>query len=147
MYIMDNQTLYNEVMAKLAEAQNCQTEIINCNNELQKIYSMGVYDLQSYYRLMPQSQEIVRRQYDWIRQRDDKLNEALSKALDIVVDEIDKNIFNLNSLGPQALGNIFGFMELHNIRIQYSAEVQAKLTKITAKGLGLFPFNISWFGW
>ncbi len=47
MYIMDNQTLYNEVMAKLTEAQNCQTEIINCNNELQKIYSMGVYDLQS----------------------------------------------------------------------------------------------------
>lgn len=150
---MDNQTLYNVVMANLAEAQNRQTEIINCNNELQKIYSMGVYDLQSYYRLMPQSQEIVRRQYDWIRQRDDKLNEALSKAWDIVDDEIDKNIFNINSLGSKAICNILGFMALHNIRIQYSAEVeiklanvQAKLTKVIARGLGLFPFNTRWFG-
>ncbi len=41
---MDNQTLCNEVMMKLAGAQNCQIEIINCNNELQKIYSMGVED-------------------------------------------------------------------------------------------------------
>lgn len=144
---MDNQKLYNEVMAKLAEAQNCQNEIINCNNELQNIYSMGVYDLQYSYRLMPQSQEIVRRQYDWIRQRDDKLNEALSKAWDIVDDEIDKNIFNLNSLGSQALGHVYSFMALYNIRIQYSAEVLAKLAKVTARGLGLFPFNTRWFGW
>ncbi len=144
---MDNRKLYDEVMVKLAEAQNCQNEIINCNNELQKIYSMGVYDLQSYYRLMPQSQEIVGRQYDWIRQRDDKLNEVLSKALDIVDDEMDKNIFNLNSLGFQAICNIFGFMALYNICIQYSAEVKAKLAKVTARGLGLFPFNTRWFGW
>ncbi len=50
---MDNQT-YKEVMAKLAEAQNCQIEIINCNNPSQEI----------------------------IRERDTKLNEALSKALE-----------------------------------------------------------------
>ncbi len=108
---------------------------------------MGVYDLQSYYRLMPQSQEIVRRQYDWIRQRDDKLNEALSKAWDIIDDDIDKNIFNLNSLGYHALGSVCVFMASNNIRIQYSAEVKAKLAKVTARGLGLFPFDIRWFGW
>ncbi len=145
MYIMDNQT-YKEVMAKLAEAQNCQTEIINCNNELQNIYSRMTYDWQSYYCLMGQSKEIVRRQYDWIRERDDKLNDALSKAWDIVDDEIDKNIFNLNSLGSQALGYVYSFMALYNIRIQYSAEVEVKLAKVTAKGLGPFPFNTRWFG-
>ncbi len=103
---MDNQTLYNEVMAKLAEAQNCQNEIINCNNLSQEI----------------------------IRERDNKLNDALSNALDIADDEMDKNTFNSNSLGSQAICNIFGFMVLYNIRIQYSAEVQAKLQNLQPTG-------------
>ena len=35
--IMDNQTTYNEAMAKLAEAQKCQDEIVGCNYELQQV--------------------------------------------------------------------------------------------------------------
>ena len=118
MYIMDNQT-YKEVMAKLAEAQNCQNEIINYNNPSQEI----------------------------IRERDTKLNEALSKAWDIVDDEMDKNTFNSNSLGSKASGHIYSFMALYNIRIQYSAEVQAKIAKFTANGINKFLFDISKFGW
>lgn len=124
---MDYQQVYNEAMAKLAEAQNYQSEIINCNNELQSIRS--------------------KKTYDWIRKRDDKLNDALAKALDLVDDETDKGVFYINSLGSQALGNICGFMALCNIRIQYSPEVMAKLAKITAKGLPQFPFDIRGFGW
>lgn len=116
---MDNRKLYDEVMVKLAEAQNCQTEIINCNN---------------------QSQEII-------RERDAKLNEALSKALEIADDEIYKNMFNPCSLGSQAICNIFGFMALYNINIHPSAEVQAKIAEFTADGINKFMFDISKFGW
>ena len=35
--MMDYQTTYNEAMAKLAEAQKCQDEIVGCNNELQEM--------------------------------------------------------------------------------------------------------------
>ena len=35
--IMDNQTTYNEAMAKLAEVQKCQDEIAGCNYELQQV--------------------------------------------------------------------------------------------------------------
>ncbi len=116
---MDNRKLYDEVMVKLAEAQNCQNEIINCNNLLQEI----------------------------IRERDTKLNDALSKALDIADDEIDINMFNPRSLGSQAICNIFGFMALYNINILPSAEVQAKIVKFTANGINKFVFDISKFGW
>ena len=34
---MDYQTTYNEAMAKLAEAQKCQDEIVGCNQELQQM--------------------------------------------------------------------------------------------------------------
>ena len=33
----DYQTPYNEAMAKLAEAQKCQDEIVGFNKELQKV--------------------------------------------------------------------------------------------------------------
>lgn len=141
------QRTYNEAMAKLAEAQNYQSEIINCNNELQSIYSKMTYNLQFYYRLMQQSNEVVKRQYDWIRKRDDKLNDALAKALDLVDDETDKGVFYINSLGSQVLGNIYGFMVWYNIRLQYSLEFMVKFAKITAKGLSQFPFDIRGFGW
>ncbi len=144
---MDYQQVYNEAMAKLAEAQNYQSEIINCNNELQSIYSKMTYNLQFYYRLMQQSNEVVKRQYDWIRKRDDKLNDALAKALDLVDDETDKGVFYINSLGSQVLGNIYGFMVWYNIRLQYSLEFMVKFAKITAKGLSQFPFDIRGFGW
>jgi len=56
---MDNQKLYGEITAKLEEAQICQNEIIHCNKELQSIYSMKAYDLQSYYCLVEQSNEVI----------------------------------------------------------------------------------------
>ena len=141
------QRTYNEAMAKLAEAQNYQTEIINCNNELQSMRSKNTYDFQSYYRLIQQSNEVVKQLYDWIKKRNDKLNDALAKALDLVDDETDKGVFYINSVGSHSLGSIYGFIALCNIRIQYSSEVTAKLTKITAKELPQFPFDIRGFGW
>jgi len=115
---MDKQKLYEAVMAKLAEAQSHQNEIIKGNN-------------------VPQN----------IRERDNKLNDALSKAVDVADDEIDKNMFNPRSLGSQAICNIFGFMELYNIRIQPSAEVQTKIAKFTANGINKYVFDIRKFGW
>ena len=35
--MMDYQTIYNEAMAKFAEAQKCQDEIAGCNRELQQV--------------------------------------------------------------------------------------------------------------
>ena len=124
--INNKSATYNEAMAKLAEAQNYQTEIINCNNELQSIRS--------------------KKTCDWIRKRDDKLNDALAKALDLVDDETDKGVFYPNSLGSQALGNIYNFMVLYNIRLQYSPEFMAKFAKITAKEMAKIPFDIRRFG-
>ena len=40
---MDYQTTYNEAIAKLAEAQKCQDEIIGYNNELYQVNGAMVW--------------------------------------------------------------------------------------------------------
>ena len=73
-----------------------------------------------------------------IKERDEKLNEAMSKALDIVDDETSNGTFSFNSLGAQAMGLIFSCVKFHNIHWQYSTEVKAKSAKIAIKGINTF---------
>lgn len=154
---MDNQQVYNEAMAKLAEARSCQSDIVldlkalqEINNSIEKSND-GWWNWSNYiaqcitgqFRRNYLNRQITTR----TKERNENLNDALSDALDIVDDEMNKNTFNPNSLGFQALGNIYNFMVLYNIRLQYSPEVQVKLSKITAKEMAKFPFDIRRFGW
>ena len=142
--IMDNQTIYNEAMAKFAEAQKCQDEIVGCNQELQQVNEaivevcnvFNVYKTKIYlnYRCNTLNNKLN----NYIRERDEKLNEALNKALDLADDETDKGIFSACSLSAQALGTIYSYVVPRNIHWQYSIEVDAKLVKIFAKGINAF---------
>ena len=138
---MDYQTTYNEAISKLAEAQKCQDEIAGCNQELQQVNEainevcnvFNVYKTKAYLnnRYTTLNNEIN----NLIRERDEKLNEALSKALDLADDETDKGIFSPYSLSAQALGAICSYVVPRNIHWQYSIEVDAKFAKIYAKGI------------
>ena len=132
---MDNQHLYDEAMAKLAEAQTRQHDIINSNIELQRLQfaistTIHYADLSS---LKVQYKNLVLSLNDKIKERDDKLNEAISKALELFDDEICKIAQGQNSLGLQATGQIYSYMALQNIRIQYSLDVKTKLSKLMVK--------------
>ncbi len=85
------------------------------------------------------------------KDRDDKLNEAICKALEIIDNEISYNVPPQDSLGMQAIGQIFTYKALQNIELQYSAEVNAWLYKITrianAKGMNNLWMQLQMFGW
>ncbi|MCH5309310.1 MAG: hypothetical protein J1E58_05550 [Prevotella sp.] len=131
-------------MAKLAEAQKCQDEIIRCNNELQQVDEaiaevcniFNAYKTKAY--LNHKHTTLNNGIKNLIRERDEKLNEALSKALDLADDETDKGMFNVYSLSAQALGTIYSYVVPRNIHWQYSIEVDAKFAKIFAKGINAF---------
>lgn len=130
---MDNSHLYAETMTKLAEAQTCQNDIANSNIELQRIQlaisTTLYYAVLSSLRL--QYNHLVSSVNEKIKERDDKLNEAISKALEIIDNELSGNEYPADSLGMHAVGQIFSYMAMQNIRLQYSAEVNARLSKIT----------------
>lgn len=138
---MDYPIIYNEAMAKFAEAQKCQNEIVSCNHELQQVNDaiaevcniFNVYKTKIYlnYRCNTLNNKLN----NYIRERDEKLNEALSKALDLADDETDKGLFSACSLSAQALRAIYSYVVPRNIHWQYSIEVNAKLEKIFAKGI------------
>lgn len=150
---MGNQHLYNEAMAKLMDAQICQNEITNCNAELQKMqiafYNTFNYITRIYLNIRHKYLESHKNKR--IKDRDDKLNEAISKALEIIDDEISNNVFPQDSLGLQAVGQVLTYTALQNIELQYSAEVNARLYKITrivnAKGMNDFRMQLQKFGW
>ena len=109
---MDYQTTYNEAMAKLAEAQKCQNEIISGRS--------------------------FRPINELIKDRNRKLNEALGKALDLADEETDKGRFDICSPSLQVMTAIYDYARSHNISCQYSIEVDAKFAKIFAKGINAF---------
>ena len=137
---MDYQTTYNEAMAKLAEAQKCQDEIVGCNHELQQVNDImnTTSSPQYYYQLKEQRGKLVYQIDKQTKDCNKKLNEALSKALDLVDDETDKGIFNSNSLGGQAMGAIFSYTVLQDIHWQSSLDVKEKTSKIIAKRVNNF---------
>lgn len=138
---MDSMYLYNEAMAKLTEAQICHNEIVKCNAELQKVQTTFYNTFNHIMRiyLNVKHKYLYSHKNKKIKERDDKLNEAISKALEIIEDEVYNNAFSLNSLGAQVAGVIYSYMALHDIRLQYSAEVNTRLLNITtivsAKGM------------
>lgn len=150
---MDNQHLYNEAMAKLTEAQICQNEITNCNAELQKVQTAfyNTFNCISRIYLNIRHKHLDLQKKKKIKDRDDKLNEAISKALEIIDNEISYNVPPKNLLGMQSVGQVLTYMALQNIRLQYSAEVNARLSKITrmvnAKGMNDFRVQLQKFGW
>ena len=80
---MDYQTTYNEAMAKLAEAQKYQNEIM--------------------------SGRAFRPINELIKDRNRKLNEALGKALDLADDETDKGRFDICSPSLQVMTAIYDY--------------------------------------
>lgn len=150
---MDYQTIYNEAMVKLAEAQKCQNEITEYNKELQQennaiaeaMFSTDIRLNYLNYKHTTLNNEINNR----IRERDEKLNEALSKALDIVDCRTGNHAENI-STSIVAIGNIISFIKANNIQLRYSLEVNMKLAKITAKGIDCINRFLSqqrMFGW
>ena len=89
---MDYQTTYNEAMAKLAEAQKCQDEIAGCNHELRQVNNVinGTTNPQLYYQLKDQRVKLLCKIDERIKDRDKKLNGALSKALQRAIDDLKK---------------------------------------------------------
>ena len=137
---MDYQMTYNEAIAKLAEAQKCQDEIVGYNNELYQV-NEAIIEICNTFNVYKTKQYLSSRQTtlnnqinNRNRERNEKLNEALSKALDLADDEIDNGKFALCSPSMQVITTIYNYARLHNISCQYSIEVDAKFAKIIAKG-------------
>lgn len=130
--IMDNLTTYNEVIAKLAEAKKCQDEIIGCNNELQQVNKAirGTANIQFYNQLKEQRAKLFCRIDEQIKDRDEKLNEALSKALDLADKDLENQVNYNNSKGLEAMATILSYMFVNYIKIKYSSEVILKQERI-----------------
>ena len=148
---MDKQHLYDEAMAKLAEAQTRQNDIINSNIELQRL-QLAISTTRHYATLSSlrlQYNNLVLSVNKKIKERDDKLNEAISKAWELVDDEICKIAQGQNSLGLQATSQIYSYMTMQNIWIQYSIDVKIKFSKIMvkAKNINDLLVELQKFGW
>ena len=151
---MDYQTTYNEAMTKLAEAQKCQDEIAGCNEELQQVDNAirGTGDIQLYYQLKAQRVKLLCKIDEQTKGRDKKLNEALSKALDLVNKDIENRVYYANSKGLEALVIILSYMSVNYIKIKYSAEVvlkQKRIFNVAAKEIELQNFinQLKMLGW
>lgn len=129
---MDYQTTYNESMTKFADAQKCQDEIIACNKELQQVDNAirVTGDIQLYYQLKAQRVKLLCKIDEQTKDRDKKLNEALSKALDLVGKDMENRLYYVESKGIEALAIILSYMSVNYIKIRYSAEVVLKQERI-----------------
>lgn len=141
----DYQRTYNEAMAKLGEAQSCQSDIVRDLKTLQEIndsitrsnggwWNWSNYITQCITGHFRRNYYLNRQITTRTKERNENLNDALAKALDLIDDETDKGVSYINSLGSQALGAILSFIALNSICIQYSTEVDAKQFKLIAKG-------------
>ena len=135
----DYQIKYNEVLAKFEEAKKYYNEIVNKTNELRQINeaiievcNINVYKTKQYldYRYSTLNNE---KNYK-IRECNDKLNEALSKAFDIADDETNNGIFPQNSSGVKVATVILLYIGINNIEWQCSVDVKMKLSKLVNKG-------------
>lgn len=146
---MDNQHLYDEAMAKLAEAQTSQNDIIDSSVELQRlrlaISTTIHYATLSSLRL--QYNNLILSVNKKTKERDDKLNEAIGKALDLVEDEVAKRIFCPTSSSVQAMVAISSYIKSQDIHLYYSADVNTKRAKIFAKGISELHTYLKMFGW
>ena len=129
---MDYQTTYNEAMVKLAEAQKCQDEITDCSKELQQVNNVinGTTNPQLYYQLKDQHVKLLCKIDEQIKERNKKLNEALSKTLDLVDKDLENRVYHDDSIGLKTWATILCYMATNNIKMKYSVEVILKQEQI-----------------
>lgn len=120
---------YSESMLKLEEADNLQKRMLDTYQRLEQFKYAGT--ILSWQQIQ-QKFEILQTIEDLRQERDKKLNEALSKALDIFSDEIDLNLDNYSATN-NVLSSITSFIISNNIQFRYSVEVWSKILKVIEK--------------
>ncbi len=120
---------YSESMLKLEEADNLQKRMLDTYQRLEQFKYAGT--ILSWQQIQ-QKFEILQTIEDLRQERDKKLNEALSKALDIFSDEIDLNLDNYSATN-NVFSSITSFIVSNNIQFRYSVEVCSKILKVIEK--------------
>ncbi|WP_285948836.1 hypothetical protein [Bacteroides congonensis] len=120
---------YSESMLKLEEADNLQKRMLDTYQRLEQFKYAGT--ILSWQQIQ-QKFEILQTIEDLRQERDKKLNEALSKALDIFSDEIDLNLDNYSATN-NVFSSITSFIVSNNIQFRYSVEVWSKILKVIEK--------------
>ncbi|MCM1141838.1 MAG: hypothetical protein NC453_24975 [Muribaculum sp.] len=120
---------YSESMLKLEEADNLQKRMLDTYQRLEQFKYTGT--ILSWQQIL-QKFEILQNIEDLRQERDKKLNEALSKALDIFCDEIDLNLDNYSATN-NVFASITSFIVSNNIQFCYSVEVRFKILKVMEK--------------
>lgn len=120
---------YSESMLKLEEAENLQKRMLDTYQRLEQFKYAGT--ILSWQQIQ-QKFEILQTIEDLRQERDKKLNEALSKALDIFSDEIDLNLDNYSATN-NVFSSITSFIVSNNIQFRYSVEVWSKILKVMKK--------------
>lgn len=120
---------YSESMLKLEEADNLQKRMLDTYQRLEQFKYAGT--ILSWQQIQ-QKFEILQTIEDLRQERDKKLNEALSKALDIFSDEIDLNLDNYSATN-NVFSSITSFIVSNNIQFRYSVEAWSKILKVIEK--------------
>lgn len=120
---------YSESMLKLEEADNLQKRMLDTYQRLEQFKYAGT--ILSWQQIQ-QRFEILQTIEDLRQERDKKLNEALSKALDIFSDEIDLNLDNYSATN-NVFSSITSFIVSNNIQFRYSVEAWSKILKVIEK--------------
>lgn len=120
---------YSESMLKLEEADNLQKRMLDTYQRLEQFKYAGTI---LSWQQIPHKFEILQTIEDLRQERDKKLNEALSKALDIFSDEIDLNLDNYSATN-NVFSSITSFIVSNNIQFRYSVEVWSKILKVIEK--------------
>lgn len=120
---------YSESMLKLEEADNLQKRMLDTYQRLEQFKYAGT--ILSWQQIQ-QKFEILQTIEDLRQEREKKLNEALSKALDIFSDEIDLNLDNYSATN-NVFSSITSFIVSNNIQFRYSVEVWSKILKVIEK--------------
>lgn len=121
---------------ELRKAQSIQQQIF------QKDLQMELMDINNKYRPalgynnypnMLNRQNILLEKNNLIRQRDECLSNAISYALDILLDDIEKKDSDLLSIGGMAINSIVSFVTAYHITFVLSFYVRIKLSQVMVK--------------
>lgn len=130
--IMDKSYLYNLASQSLNRARDLQSQIsqIDLDIRFQQLSN------KSSFAGMTDSLHLIhlqRQRLNLIPQRDSHISEAISYAVEIMIDDIMRHVSGYLSLGAMMIANIQSFLSIYDVKVHVSAVTRYKLAELSYK--------------
>lgn len=132
MWPMDKSIVYNIASNALSRARDLQSQIsqieldikycqLNNQSSFGKMNDMGSI---GYLQGLKANR---------IQERDSHLSEAISYAVEIMIDDIMRHVSGYLSLGAMMIANIQSFLSIYDVKVHVSAVTRYKLAELSYK--------------